>query len=220
MNTPFHSKHAFIKTFSERLESTYLKTIESSSVRERFNILGTLVREEIAKSWMNTQKYVDQKQPRQVHYFSMEFLLGRLLTNSLMSLGVRDVVEAAFKDYGIDLTEMESYEADPGLGTGGLGRLAACYLDSMSAIGVFGIGHCIRYRYGLFRQKIKNGYQEERPDNWLSDGSVWEIRREEEAEDIPFNGYVVYDHKMNYVPSEFIRAVPYDIPIIGAGNGV
>lgn len=220
MNMPFHSKQAFINTFSERLKTTYLKTIESSSVRERFNILGTLVREEIAKNWMDTQVYIDQKHPRQVHYFSMEFLLGRLLTNSLMSLGVRDMVESAFRDHGIDLQEMETYEADPGLGTGGLGRLAACYLDSMSAIGVFGVGHCIRYRYGLFRQKIKNGYQEERPDNWLSDGSVWEIRREEEAEDIPFNGYVVYDHKMNYVPSEFIRAVPYDIPIIGAGNGV
>ncbi|MBN2504987.1 MAG: glycogen/starch/alpha-glucan family phosphorylase, partial [Bacilli bacterium] len=199
---------------------SYMHTIEESSVRERYNVLGTLIREEIALDWVNTEKTLAEKDTRMVHYFSMEFLMGRLITNNLMNMGIRDIVEAAFADVNIDLNEVENYEPDPGLGNGGLGRLAACYLDSMASQGYAGFGHCIRYRYGLFRQKIKNGYQEERPDNWLSDGYIWEVRKEEEAEDIPFFGYVEYNKKMTYRPSEYIRAVPYDVPIVGDQNHV
>jgi len=214
----FKTKESFQKSFLERLEKTYLTTLESSSIRERYNVLGTLVRESIALEWMKSnQKIVDQE-ARQVYYFSMEFLMGRLITNNLMNLGIRDVVEEAFEQWHLDLNEVEEYESDPGLGNGGLGRLAACYLDSMASLKIPGFGNCIRYRYGLFRQKITNGYQEERPDNWLSDGYVWEIRKEEESEDIPFGGYVAYENqKMTYHPYEYIRAVPYDVPIIGDG---
>jgi starch phosphorylase len=150
----------------------------------------------------------------------MEFLMGRLITNNLMNMGIRDVVEEAFNEMGYDLNETEHYESDPGLGNGGLGRLAACYLDSMASLGLPGYGNCIRYRYGLFRQKINDGYQEERPDNWLSDGYVWEVRKEEESVDIPFSGYIDWDNGFVYKPSEYIKAVPYDVPIVGDDNEV
>ena len=216
----FMSKETFIKAFSERLEATYLKKVNASSIRERFNVLGTLIREHIAKDWIATNQLLISGEQRAVHYFSIEFLLGRLITNNLMNLGIRNVVEDAFNELKIDLNEVEDYESDPGLGNGGLGRLAACFLDSMASLALPGFGHCLRYRYGLFRQKIKNGYQEERPDNWLSDGYVWEIRKEEEAEDIPFCGHVEYNGKMQYHPSEYIRAVPYDVPIVGDQNQI
>ncbi len=216
----FKTKETFKKAFIDRLRKTYLTEVENSSVRERYNVLGTLTKEAIASDWMKTNTLLDKLEVRQVYYFSMEFLMGRLITNNLMNLGVRDVCEEAFNELGLDINEVEAYEPDPGLGNGGLGRLAACYLDSMASQGIPGFGNCIRYRYGLFRQKIKNGYQEERPDNWLSDGYVWEIRKEEEAEDIPFYGYVDYNDKMVYHPNEYIRAVPYDVPIIGDDNGI
>ncbi|HRX91532.1 MAG TPA: glycogen/starch/alpha-glucan phosphorylase [Candidatus Izemoplasmatales bacterium] len=216
----FRSKDVFWKEFADRLSKTYMKDPDNASVREMFNVLGTLVREEIAGDWKKTDEMLKKADCRKVHYFSIEFLLGRLMTNNLMSLGVREVVEDAFADAGISLSDIEEYESDPGLGNGGLGRLAACYLDSMASLGISGYGHCIRYRYGLFRQKIKNGYQEERPDNWLADGYVWEVRKDEEAVEVPFFGYVGFeDGKMVYHPSERIRAVPYDVPIIGNHNG-
>ncbi len=216
----FKTKDSFNRAFKKRMKATYLKDIETSNIRERYNILGTLLREEIAKDWIKTNKQLEKKDQKKVYYFSMEFLMGRLVTNNLMNLGIRDVVEEAFNDLGLDLNEVEHYESDPGLGNGGLGRLAACYLDSLASLGMPGYGQCIRYRYGLFYQKIKNGYQEERPDNWLSDGYVWEIRREEEAIDVPYAGYVGWENGFVYHPSEFIRAVPYDVPIVGDHNGV
>ncbi len=216
----FKSKDSFSKVFKKRLKDTYLKELSDSTIRERYNILGTLVKEEISKDWIKTNNLLEKKDQKKVYYFSIEFLMGRLITNNLMNLGVRDVVEEAFDEYGYDLNEVEHYESDPGLGNGGLGRLAACYLDSMASLGIPGYGNCIRYRYGLFRQKIKKGYQEERPDNWLSDGYVWEIRREEEALDIPFFGTIKYEDGFVYYPSEYIRAVPYDVPIVGDSNNI
>ena len=216
----FRNKDSFIRDFKKRLKLTYLKDIEESTVRERYNILGTLVREEISKDWINSNKILEKNDQRKVYYFSMEFLMGRLITNNLMNMGIRDVVEEAFDELGFDLNETEHYESDPGLGNGGLGRLAACYLDSLASLGLPGYGNCIRYRYGLFRQRIKHGYQEERPDNWLSDGYVWEVRKEEEAIDIPFFGHVEWNGDFVYKPSEYIRAVPYDVPIVGDNNGV
>jgi glycogen phosphorylase len=214
----FASQSTIAKAMSERMEKYYLTPIEASSVRQRYNVLGSLIREEIAFDWMQSNQEIHRFEGREVYYFSMEFLIGRLITNNLINMGIRGVVEAAFQELGYDLNEVEEYESDPGLGTGGLGRLAACYLDSLASQQYAGFGQTIRYRYGLFRQKIKNGYQEERPDNWLSDGYVWEIRKEEEAEDIPYFGYVEYDGKMSYKPAEFIKAVPYDVPIVGADN--
>ena len=218
----FRTKESFIKEFKSRLKKTYLKEISTSTIRERYNILGTLIREEISKDWINTNKLLEKKDQRKVYYFSMEFLMGRLITNNLMNMGIHDLVETAFNELGLDLNEVEHYESDPGLGNGGLGRLAACYLDSMASLGIPGYGNCIRYRYGLFRQKIIDGYQEELPDNWLSDGYVWEIRREEEAVDIPYFGQVNYEENKGFVyyPNEYIKAVPYDVPIVGDGNGI
>ncbi|MDT8336723.1 MAG: glycogen/starch/alpha-glucan family phosphorylase, partial [Candidatus Izemoplasmatales bacterium] len=217
----FKTKDSFTKAFKERLKKTYYKEISESTIRERYNILGTLVKEEISKDWLSTEKLITDTEEKKVYYFSMEFLLGRLITNNLMNMGIRNVCEEGFQEMGYDLNEVEDYESDPGLGNGGLGRLAACYLDSMASLGILGYGQCIRYRYGLFRQKIKNGYQEECPDNWLNDGYVWEIRRQEKSVDIPFNGYVNWENsKMVYHPSEVIRAVPYDVPIVGDDNGI
>ncbi len=217
-NTVFSSVTTFSKAMQERMQATYLVSLEASSLRQRYHVLGTLVKEELAQSWMKSNQALAKSTGREVHYFSMEFLIGRMITNNLINLGIRDIVEAAFQQAGFDLNEVEEFETDPGLGTGGLGRLAACYLDSLASLKYFGFGQSIRYRYGLFKQKIKNGYQEERPDNWLSDGYVWEIRKEEESEDIPYFGYVEYDGKMTYKPAEFIKAVPYDVPIVGANN--
>jgi starch phosphorylase len=216
----FKTKDSFTKEFKKRLKQTYLKDLQDSTIRERYNILGNLVRDEISKDWVNTNKILAKEDQKKVYYFSMEFLMGRLITNNLMNMGIRDVVEEAFNEMGYDLNETEHYESDPGLGNGGLGRLAACYLDSMASLGLPGYGNCIRYRYGLFRQKINDGYQEERPDNWLSDGYVWEVRKEEESVDIPFSGYIDWDNGFVYKPSEYIKAVPYDVPIVGDDNEV
>jgi starch phosphorylase len=219
-NDIFTSSKQFEKIFKDRLRKTYFKEVEASSIRERYHVLGTLVKEEMANQWIDSNQSIDEANAKQVHYFSMEFLLGRLITNNLINLGIRGVAEEGFKNLGFDLNEVEDYESDPGLGNGGLGRLAACFLDSMASLKVPGSGNCIRYRYGLFRQRIKNGYQEERPDNWLNDGYVWEVRKTEESESIPFYGHVEYHNgDMVYKPSEYIRAVPYDIPIVGDGNG-
>ncbi|MGM0495061.1 MAG: glycogen/starch/alpha-glucan phosphorylase [Bacillota bacterium] len=215
----FTTVENFKNIFKERLRNTFFKDIEESTIRERYHILGLLVKEELADNWIESKKAIEENEARQVHYFSMEFLLGRLITNNLISLGIKDIAEKGFQELGFDLNEVENYESDPGLGNGGLGRLAACYMDSLSALKYPGSGNCIRYRYGLFKQKIKHGYQVERPDNWLSDGYVWEVRKTEEAESIPFYGEVIYkDNEMIYKPSEYIRAVPYDIPIIGNKN--
>ncbi|MFP4478439.1 MAG: glycogen/starch/alpha-glucan phosphorylase [Candidatus Izemoplasmatales bacterium] len=218
-NEIFSSKEQFVKAFTDRLRKTYFKEVKDSTIRERYYVLGMLVKEEMADEWIKTNQMIEEKTSKQVHYFSMEFLLGRLITNNLINLGIRDVAQAGFESLGFDLNEAEDYESDPGLGNGGLGRLAACFLDSMASLKIPGSGNCIRYRYGLFKQRIKNGYQEERPDNWLNGGYVWEVRKTEESESIPFYGHVEYhDGKMLYKPGESIRAVPYDIPIVGDQN--
>jgi starch phosphorylase len=217
----FKTSDSFTRAFKQRLKKTYYKDIEDSTIRERYNILGILVREEISKDWEKTEKLIDKKPRKKVYYFSMEFLMGRLITNNLMNMGIRDVCDLGFKQMGYDLNEVEDYESDPGLGNGGLGRLAACYLDSMASKGILGYGQCLRYRYGLFRQTIKNGYQEERPDNWLNDGYVWEIRRQEKSVDVPFFGHVSWENGgFVYHPYEIIRAVPYDVPIVGDHNNI
>ena len=216
----FTSSKQFEKVFKDRLRKTYFKNVEDSTIRERYHVLGMLVKEEMAEQWIATKELIESSETKQVHYFSMEFLLGRLITNNLINLGIRDVAKEGMESLGFDLNEVEDYESDPGLGNGGLGRLAACFLDSMASLKIPGSGNCIRYRYGLFRQRIKNGYQEERPDNWLNDGYVWEVRKTEETESIPFYGHVEYHNgDMVYKPGESISAVPYDIPIVGNDNG-
>ncbi len=215
-------------TNKEEFKSEYLlefnrlmgKTIEESSLGEKYRALVNLLREKISVDWVDTSKLYTQKGEKEVFYFSLEFLIGRLLPYYLINLGVEDIVKAGLKDLGINIEDIYQQEADAGLGNGGLGRLAACFLDSMAFLGVPGHGNGIRYRYGLFKQRIVDGYQVELPDNWLRNGYPWEIKRPEKSVLIKFrgninsreeNGRLVFEHN-NY---EGVMAVPYDIPMLG-----
>ena len=221
MNKYFKDEFSFMSEFKERIEKRYVVTLENASIRQKYNVLGEMVSEVIATNWMNTNKKLQEKSYKEVHYFSMEFLMGRLITNNIQNLGLRPLVEKAFKMVDMDLNEIEHYEQDAGLGNGGLGRLAACFLDSMASIGYPGYGNSIRYRYGIFEQKIEDGYQIEKPDDWLKDGYVWEVRKDEEALQIPFGGHVTFEnHNAVYHPDELINAVPYDVPVVGDSNSI
>ena len=164
---------------------------------------------------------VKEKNEKEMYYFSMEFLIGRLLTNNLMNLGIYDIVKDGLADLGIDINAIEEMEADAGLGNGGLGRLAACFLDSLASLNLAGHGNCIRYQYGLFKQKIENNEQVEVPDVWLQYGNVWEVRKPKHACDVKFGGHVDmwYDENgktvVNHIPNFVVRAVPYDVPVVG-----
>lgn len=220
----FTNAKTFEKAFVEQLEHTYAVDFDKTSAYQQYVALGTLLKEHIAQDWNNTNKIEADK--RQVYYFSMEFLMGRMITNNLMNAGVYDVVKETFDKLGLDINEIEHKEADAGLGNGGLGRLAACFMDSVAALALPVHGNCMRYRYGFFKQKIENGYQVEYPDRWLKDIHVWEIRRDEEAVDIPFYGHIEIGVDENgklqvhHRNAEYVRAVPYDVPIIGYKNQV
>ncbi|MCV2232430.1 glycogen/starch/alpha-glucan phosphorylase [Acholeplasma manati] len=219
----FENASTFKKAFIEQVEKTYALDFKESSSYQQYVALGTLLKEHISLDWKETKKI--EADQRQVYYFSMEFLMGRMITNNLMNAGVYDVVKSAFDDLGLDINEIEHKETDAGLGNGGLGRLAACFMDSVAALALPVHGNCIRYRYGFFKQKIENGYQVEYPDRWLKDIHVWEVRRDEEAVDIPFYGYIelsVTDGKLNvfHRNAEYVKAVPYDVPIVGYNNQV
>jgi starch phosphorylase len=221
MKTYFNDQETFLIEFKERLQKRYLTNIDNSSTRQRYNVLGEMVFEVISNNWIKTNEKREKQQLKEVYYFSMEFLMGRLVTNNIMNLGLRDVIEQAFQSEGLDINEIEHYESDAGLGNGGLGRLAACFLDSIASLGYPGYGNGIRYRYGLFEQVIEDGYQKEKPDDWLKDGYVWEVRNEEDAVRIPFGGKVDFiNGEAVYTPDEMILAVPYDVPIVGNQNEV
>lgn len=216
----FANKYAFINEYKIRLRRRTIKPVKDTSARERYNVLGEMVAEAISEDWYNTNVKLSKSNTKKVHYFSMEFLMGRLITNNIMNLGLRSVVEEGLKLEGLDLNEIEHAESDAGLGNGGLGRLAACFLDSIASLGYPGYGNGIRYRYGLFEQQIKGGYQIEKPDDWLKDGNVWEVRHEEDAIRIPFGGTAYFvDGESVYQPDELINAVPYDVPVVGDQNG-
>jgi len=218
----FENKKDFINSFKARLRREYVVDLETSSTRQRYQVLGEMVQELIAEKWYDHQRLLEEKDPRTLHYFSMEFLMGRLITNNLQNFGIRETVKDAFDEMGFDLNEVEHAEVDAGLGNGGLGRLAACFLDSIASLALAGHGNGIRYRYGFFEQSIKNGYQVEKPDDWLKDRYAWEIRREEEAIEIPYGGHVWFDENQRAVHEydELIKAVPYDVPVVGYRNDV
>lgn len=221
MNAFFKDEYTFLTEFKSRLGKRYIVSLSKASTRQKYNVLGEMVSEVIAKEWMETKNVLSKNNLKEVYYFSMEFLMGRLITNNIMNLGLRNVIEKGLQIENLDLNEIEHYESDAGLGNGGLGRLAACFLDSIASLGYPGYGNGIRYRYGLFEQKIQDGYQIEKPDDWLKDGYVWEIRREEESITVPFGGHVNFeDGNAVYYPDELISAVPYDVPIVGNENGV
>ncbi|ALC90303.1 maltodextrin phosphorylase [Bacillus sp. FJAT-18017] len=216
----FSNVPEFKSAYLRKLEMSYGTTFEESTRREQFQTLGTMIREHVSTNWIKTNEAYRSSGKKQVYYLSIEFLLGRLLRHNLMNLGIEEVVSKGLHELGVDLDDLEEYEADAGLGNGGLGRLAACFLDSLASLSLPGHGCGIRYRHGLFEQKIVDGYQVELPEQWLKHGHVWEVRKGDEAEDIPFwgkvesvmeNGRLVFRH----VNAEVVMAVPYDMPVLG-----
>lgn len=221
----FENSEEFKKYFVDRVEKLYAIDFQDSTPYQQYVALGSLVSEHISENWKETNKYYAQEDVRQAYYFSMEFLMGRMITNNIMNAGLRPVVEKAFKDLKLDLNQIEQMETDAGLGNGGLGRLAACFMDSVASLGLPVHGNCIRYRYGFFEQGIENGYQVEHPDRWLKDLNVWEVRKDEEAVEIPFfghieMGYVNGELDVKHCNAQYVKAVPYDLPIVGAENGI
>ncbi|MGD6817036.1 glycogen/starch/alpha-glucan phosphorylase [Metabacillus sp. 113a] len=216
----FSSKESFQKNFLKRLEMTYGKTFRESSSRDQYNTLGLMVREYISANWIQTNEKNRSANNKQVYYLSIEFLLGKLMGQNLLNLGIREVVEKGLEELGINLSAIEESEADAGLGNGGLGRLAACFLDSLASLDLPGHGCGIRYKHGLFDQKIADGYQVEYPEQWLRHGNIWEVRKPDQAVDILFWGTIESretDGKLEFThtSAETIVAVPYDMPVIG-----
>jgi starch phosphorylase len=216
----FANKEEFKYTFLQRLEMVYGKRFSESTALDQYHTLGNMIREHISNHWIQTNERNRAEHKKQVYYLSIEFLLGRLLGSYLMNLGIRDVVEEGLKELGIQLRDIEEVETDAGLGNGGLGRLAACFLDSLASLDLPGHGQGIRYKHGLFDQKIVNGYQVELPEQWLRHGNVWEVRKEDLAIEVNFWGKVnVYTEngrlKFRHIDAEKVMAVPYDMPVIG-----
>ena len=221
----FKNKDTFRREFVRQVESTYAIDFKDSTTYQQYVVLGNMLRRHVAYDWKQTENAIKTQELRAVYYFSMEFLMGRMITNNLMNAGVRDIVIGAFNDLGLDINDIEHQEADAGLGNGGLGRLAACFMDSVASLGLPVHGNCIRYRLGFFDQDIVNGYQVERPDQWLKDTHVWEVRKDEEAQEIPFYGHVEYEYVdgrlvVHHCNAEVVKAVPYDVPVIGDRNHV
>ena len=222
----FSSKANFKKEFQSRLLERYGADVASSSPNEQYTILGEMVRDYANKDLFTTHEESALKSKKTLIYFSMEFLIGRLLNNNIQNLGIYDVVKGGLADLGIDINTLEDEESDAGLGNGGLGRLAACFLDSIASLGYIGHGNCIRYEYGFFRQKIADGRQNELPDQWLTNGNVWEVRRAKYAVEVQFYGHPEsYQKKdgtygIRTADAVFVRAVPYDMPVIGYKNHV
>ena len=226
MNYPnFKDVETFKKAFISNVENKYAVNFEESTPYQQYVVLGEMLRYNIASDWHKTNEAMKAQKSKVVYYFSMEFLMGRMITNNLMNAGVYPVVKKAFDELGLDLNEVEHQETDAGLGNGGLGRLAACFMDSVASLGLPVHGNCIRYRYGFFEQGVRNGYQVEHPDRWLKDVNVWEIRKDEDSVEIPFFGYIDMSSEngklhVEHKDAEYIKAVPYDIPIIGDNNHI
>ena len=177
MINEFKNKKEFQEEFKRRIIERYGRSIEQAHITEKYMVLGEMVRDYASVHWNDSKNAIAEKKSKQMYYFSMEFLMGRLLTNNLMNLGIYDLVKEGLADLDLDINELENLESDAGLGNGGLGRLAACFLDSLASLNLPGNGNCIRYEYGLFKQKIVNNEQVEVPDQWLSLGNVWEVRK-------------------------------------------
>ncbi len=219
-------KEAFKKEVKNNVRVLYRKNLDEASELQIFNAVCFAVKERIIEDWMATQKEYDKKDPKTVYYLSMEFLMGRAFGNNLINLQMYEDVAKALKEMGVNLNALEDQERDAALGNGGLGRLAACFLDSLATLGYSAYGCGIRYRYGMFKQAIRDGYQVEVPDNWLANGNPFELRRPEYAKEVKFGGYVAVDtdstgrqhfHQEGY---QSVKAIPFDMPIVGYGNRV
>lgn len=218
-------KKAFKKAYVNKFLEMHGIELKEGNNQQKYEALGSLVRDYVTRDWLKTNKRYNKTGEKQVYYFSMEFLLGRLLGDALLNIGIRDVCKEALADLNISLEELENLEQDQGLGNGGLGRLAACFMDSMASLNIAGNGCGIRFKYGFFEQKIIDGKQVEVSDDWLREGNVWEKRKAEKAEVVKFGGEVkVHENNgklsFTHVNFEPVLAVPYDTPIVGYENEV
>lgn len=226
MQASVFDKEEFIKDVRENVKNLYRKTLKEASQQEIFQAVSFAVKDIIIDQWLATQRAFDKQNPKIVYYMSMEFLMGRALGNNLINLKCYKEVKEALEEVGLNLDAIEDQEPDPALGNGGLGRLAACFMESLATLGYPAYGCGIRYRYGMFKQKIQDGYQMEVPDNWLKDGYPFELRRPEHSFEVKFGGYVRAEAAPNgrthfiHEGYQSVLAVPYDMPIIGYGNNV
>ena len=226
MRDKVFSKKEFIASVTENVKTMYRKTLKEATQKEIYQAVSLAVKDVVMDEWMATQQVIEKDDPKTVYYMSMEFLMGRALGNNLINLGAYGEVKEALEEIGLDLSVIEDQEPDPALGNGGLGRLAACFMDSLATLGYAAYGCGIRYRYGMFKQQIIDGFQVEVPDNWLKDGYPFELRRPEYCYEIKFGGHVEEtageDGNLHFeqVGYQSVLAIPYDMPIVGYGNHV
>lgn len=222
----FANTENFKKEYLQRLIEKYGHGVERSHPTERYDILGLMVRDYANFEWRNTRETIRTNEKKQLIYFSMEFLIGRLLVNNMQNLGIYQIAKDGLNELGLNIHDLEEQEPDAGLGNGGLGRLAACFIDSMASLGLPGHGNTIRYEYGFFKQKIEKGAQVEIPDQWLVNGNVWEVRKPKHAVEVKFYGHAETYPKadgtygIRTVDATHVRAVPYDMTVVGFKNGV
>ncbi len=219
-------KDTIKEEIKENVKRLYRKEFKEATEKEIFQAVSLVVKDEIIDDWLATQNAMEEQDPKTVYYMSMEFLMGRALGNNMLNLCVYDEFKQALDELGLDIVSIEDQEPDPALGNGGLGRLAACFLDSLSTLGYPAYGCGIRYRYGMFKQKIENGYQKEVPDDWLKDSYPFELKRSEYTFEVKFGGYVrsetAPDGNIKFIQENYnsVLAVPYDMPIVGYNNHV
>ncbi|WP_367933085.1 glycogen/starch/alpha-glucan phosphorylase, partial [Enterocloster citroniae] len=224
MNKGF-DKATFKRSVIDNVKNMFRRTIDEATPQQVFQAVAFAVKDVIIDEWIASHKEYEKKDVKTVYYLSMEFLMGRALGNNIINICAHDEIKEVLDELGFDLNMIEDQEPDAALGNGGLGRLAACFLDSLATLGYPAYGCGIRYRYGMFKQKIENGYQIEVPDEWLKDGNPFEIRRPEYAQEVKFGGYVRIENVggvNHFVQDGYqtVRAVPYDLPVIGYGNNV
>ena len=226
LNAEF-KKETFKNSVKENVKMLYRKNLEDASQQEIYQAVCYAVKDVIIDNWLKTQKAMEEQDPKILYYMSMEFLMGRALGNNLINLTAYKQVQEALEEMGLNLNLLEDQERDPALGNGGLGRLAACFLDSLATLGYPAYGCGIRYKYGMFKQQIRDGYQVEVPDNWLKNGYPFELRRPEYAKEVKFGGYVRVEYdpatgRNNFIQEGYqsVRAVPYDMPIVGYNNKI
>ena len=227
MRDKVFSKKEFIASVTENVKTMYRKTLKEATQQEIYQAVSLAVKDVVMDEWMATQQVIEKDDPKILYYMSMEFLMGRALGNNLINLGAYGEVKEALEEIGLDLSVIEDQEPDAALGNGGLGRLAACFLDSLASLGYAAYGCGIRYRYGMFKQQIIDGFQVEVPDNWLKNGYPFELRRPEYAKEVHFGGYVRVEYDPEKGGNKFIhegyqavKAIPYDMPITGYDNDV
>ena len=219
-------KELFKRSVLYNVKTLYRKNMDEATEQQIFQAVSYAIKDQIVDNWLKTQEAYEKEDPKTVYYLSMEFLMGRALGNNMINLMAYKDAKDALEELGVDINIVEDQEPDAALGNGGLGRLAACFLDSLATLGYSAYGCGIRYRYGMFKQEIRDGYQVEVPDNWLADGNPFELRRPEYTKEVRFGGYVNVrvdeNGRNNYYQEGYqaVKAVPYDLPIVGYGNGI